>query len=479
MSIRRAGMALLLALMAAGLVGAPTTLAAGGVTRMVDDDGHAAVGDCHGHHNVKKQIQVAIGAAGDGDTILVCPGTYEEQILALGFHDLTIKSVRPWKAVILTPSDLDAPYLVGLGLSEGLTFQGFTLSARTSAPCEQLPVGILTAEATGVVIRGNRIRPAGDDSLGSCGYIEGIQVGMGGLFTSASAARAGFRTAGVPTPARATVAYNSIRDFQIAGIIATDPTTRALIFRNSVRFFHEQATPGDSCEVPTGASARAPRGVPAWLSRAAALAGAHGIRALRPAGVPAIVCLAFGIAQGNGASGDIEHNRVHSGPNSLPAMPVGVVPTPTPLMLAGILQLAPASAPGRSRLLDNWAFRNVADFALLLADGSTVARNRAELSLFGFFIDQTDGARIQRNRAKTSFAGIIVDDELLGGSETSEDNVFHLNNAKGNFEASCVDTTTGGAPGAPSYGTADTWTANEGEVGSSSPYGICGAIPPP
>ena len=103
MRSRRLAIALLLGMLTAGLVATPATYAAAGTTRMVDADGHASAGDCSGHGFARKSIQKAVDDAADNDTILVCPGTYEEQVTALGRNDLTIRSTVPFKATIMAP----------------------------------------------------------------------------------------------------------------------------------------------------------------------------------------------------------------------------------------------------------------------------------------------------------------------------------------------------------------------------------------
>jgi len=175
--------------------------------------------------------------------VLVCPGTYEEQIQALGLSNFTLKSVDQWAATIKTPSTLVADYLVGLGEGNNITFRGFTLLARAGdgTNCEQLGEAILVADTVGSEIRANRIRATGGQTLGPCGFVTGIQVGFASIFGPSPAPhRPGFSPAGPGTgPSKATIDYNAIRDFMGAGISVAGPNARSLVTRNSVRFFHE------------------------------------------------------------------------------------------------------------------------------------------------------------------------------------------------------------------------------------------------
>ena len=487
MRSRRVAIALLLGMLAAGLVATPATYAAAGTTRMVDADGHASAGDCSGHGFARKSIQKAVDDAADNDTILVCPGTYEEQVTALGRNDLTIRSTVPFKATILAPQVLDpqSPYLVGIGLSHGDTFQGFTLVARTAAPCNAVGAAILTAEATGVMIRGNRIRASGPQTLGDCGFFEGIQVGFGIIIPTGASVTAGVKhawskaapdamPAGGPIPSRATVAFNSIRDYKGAGIAATDAGTRALIRRNSVRFWHLSYTSGvpDNCGYPIFAA-----GVSSSGARAihGAIKAANG---LLPAGSNQL-CFAIGIAQGMGASGNIRNNRVSSGPGSvLFTSPGGVTPA-TPVMLAGILQFGPQTGPKRTQVTRNVVSAALAGIATVVGDDTSVTSNQVSNTVNGIFVAQTVGASIKTNTTTASLVGIGVNDDFVGSAfgvdvQPSQGNLFKANDASGNLIESCYDDTIGGG----SQGTANTWAGNTAETNSSQPAGICGDIGP-
>ena len=486
MRSRRLAIALLLGMLAADLVATPGTYAAAGTTRMVDTDGHASAGDCSGHGFARKSIQKAVDDSASNDTILVCPGTYEEQVTALGRNHLTIRSKVPFKAVILAPQVLDpaAPYLVGIGLSHGDTFQGFTLVARTAAPCDAVGAAILTAEATGVMIRGNRIRASGPQTLGACGFFEGIQVGFGIITPTGASVTAGVKhawskaapaavPAGVAIPSRATVAFNAIRDYKGAGIAATDAGTRALIRRNSVRFWHLSYTNGvpDSCGYPILAA-----GV---SSPARAIHGAiKAANGLLPAGSNQL-CFAIGIAQGIGASGNIRNNRVSSGPGSVSFTSPGGVTPATPVMLAGILQFGPQTGPERTQVARNVVSAALAGIATVVGDDTSVTSNRVSNTVNGIFVAQTVGASIKANTTTASLVGIGVNDDFVYSVfgvdvQLSQENLFKANDAAGNLLESCYDDTTGSG----SQGTANTWTGNTAETNSSGPAGICGHVAP-
>ena len=62
-----------------GLLAAPAALAA--TTRVVDADGFATASDCDAVSPAFSSIQDAVNSATQGDTILICPGTYDEQVV--------------------------------------------------------------------------------------------------------------------------------------------------------------------------------------------------------------------------------------------------------------------------------------------------------------------------------------------------------------------------------------------------------------
>jgi parallel beta-helix repeat protein len=476
MTIRRAIAAALLMALAIALSGAPT-FAASGTTRMVDADGHASAAGCNSSGFAFKKIQKAIDASSSGDTVLVCPGTYEEQVAAIGLSNFTLKSTSPWAATIKTPSVLDADYLVGLGAGSNITFQGFTLEVRAGdgSNCQQLGEAILIAETIGSQVRGNRIRATGGLTLGPCGYFIGIQVGFSSPFAPTAARHAGFPPAArvpAPTPSRATIDYNAVRDFIGAGITVGGVGSRSLVTRNSVRFFHLKADTTD-CSVIPPFSGVPSAGLPRSAVRSAAARIVSALRAAAPGGE---VCAAFGIAQGDGASGDIVNNRVLSGPDSGLGAPVSTAePAPaTPAMFVGILQFIPGTGVGRTGMADNEVFRTVVGIGGIGPDNTTIRANVLHDNILGIYLDETVGATVKDNIAHNNAVGIGINDDFLDVLQLlSHDNTFTGNQVSGNYINSCFDNTTGGTG---TLGTSDTWTGNTAEDNSSDPLGICGVI---
>lgn len=75
-------------------------------TRVVDTDGKATAADCGAASAAFGDIQSAVDAAEPGDTILVCPGSYNEQVSVVGIDHLTIRGSGIGQT-ILRPTDVE------------------------------------------------------------------------------------------------------------------------------------------------------------------------------------------------------------------------------------------------------------------------------------------------------------------------------------------------------------------------------------
>lgn len=208
------------------LLGLAAPVAAGEArTWVVDDDGTAGATGCAGARPVSTTIQAAVDASGPGDTILVCPGRYPEQvtIAGTGHRGLTLRAVRP-ATVVVTPASVEAVYGYRPVLtvsSPRVTVQWLTIGARTGGTCEGY-TGILVDGASDVRLQSNRIVPTGKGStLGPCGVRFGIIVTNGS--------------------SRVRVAHNLVRDHRQSAIIVLG-SSEVRVVRNSVRWWHEGST---------------------------------------------------------------------------------------------------------------------------------------------------------------------------------------------------------------------------------------------
>ena len=471
------------AALAIAMIGAPTAMAAGGSTIMVDGDGRATPASCNdgAPGSARVTVQGGVNAAQAGDTVLVCPGTYVEQVQIAGKDGLTVRSTRPWKATIQAPTDLDAPFIVGIYGADDVTLQWFNVVTRPTEGCDAPVIGILALAGRDITIRSNRVRNLGR-TLGPCAFTFGIMAGYPlGFSTSSAALPAGLLPGDLTTTA--TIINNAVRDHVGIGIAAVStlgPTaggtygpTRADILNNSVRYYHLGSTNGDCTPVTsTSLSARETRSIRRSISAI-------------PAG-PGIGCEAIGIYQGAtisdspipGPAGVIRGNRISSGPDAATDLIAGAEPA-TPAQAIGILIIDQRHSPGASQVLDNLVFRNVFGILAVDAAGVEIRENRSRSAFFGIAVWDTEGAIVRDNIATDGVVGVIVSDEPFFASGeawyVTDDVRFRDNDARGNADRSCVDDTLGDG----TLGTDNTWIGNLGELDSSDPAGICGGVTPP
>jgi parallel beta-helix repeat protein len=218
-----------------------------GAVLMVDDDGRASPASCDGHATAERAIQRAVAVAAPGSSVLVCPGTYREDVtIGRAKRGLTLRSVVPWGAQLIGPGSADA--VVGVRGARGVVIDGFDIRVRgriltwTRVPspgdtsCRPAWLGISITGGASAVISGNRI----DRGHRRCGY-------HGGILVSSS---------------EVVVAGNVIRDWWSFGVgifserdpnepyDVPDPTLRATVTGNQLRYVHrdyvrEDAVVGD------------------------------------------------------------------------------------------------------------------------------------------------------------------------------------------------------------------------------------------
>lgn len=135
---------------------------------VVDADGRGTAGDCDAPQRAFTGIQAAVDAAAPGSTILVCPGTYAEQV-AIAKSGLTVRgagqdrtSVRP-RAVPRTVTGAIVAYVVApiivVDGATGVTLSGLTVDGSAAeggvsnldCPQKGFYVGIHFRNASGAV----------------------------------------------------------------------------------------------------------------------------------------------------------------------------------------------------------------------------------------------------------------------------------------------------------------------------------------
>lgn len=133
-------------------------------------------------------IQAAVTAAGPGDTVMVCPGTYTEQVrIPAGKDGLTLASEKPLQAVIQFPPVTTPPNsLVEVSESQDVTIRGFTITGPyTDAGCEPPTAthyGVRVDSGGEATIRDNHITQIRDANPALGGCQDGVAVLVGRAF---------------------------------------------------------------------------------------------------------------------------------------------------------------------------------------------------------------------------------------------------------------------------------------------------------
>ena len=104
--------------------------ASGTTTRWVDGDGRAGAGGCGASTRAYRSIQSAVDASNANDRVVVCPGTYAQQVRITGHRDgLTLVSSTPYGATITQPASPThtdgATLLVKVDHVNGVLVRGF------------------------------------------------------------------------------------------------------------------------------------------------------------------------------------------------------------------------------------------------------------------------------------------------------------------------------------------------------------------
>ena len=411
-----------LALLLTGLV-APVAAASSPTTRWVDADGHAGPSSCGQSHAAFTSIQAAVTASGPHDTVMVCPGTYTEQVRIGGNRaGLTLRGVKPWSVDLVAPSALAdvgwGTYMVWIDHVKGVTVRGLRLDAPTAGACTPVEVAIYIDGSVNATVRGNEIFSGANP--GKCGYFDGII-----LDNDAHAASA-------------FVGYNLVQNFQHWGIAAGEGNDVTLTAVHNSMHYNLTA----AAEPPSASSHRNTR----WGSAS-------------PAGV-------MSDTDGIYLLGDVTATLTKNVTQSKSFQVVFGAGTVTPQLLDGGIFL---DETGAGVVVNgNLARRSYVGIWISDADASTVSNNTIYQTGGGIVVQDTTNAHVTGNDTKGVFNGIWTDTNGTG-------NTFTGNTAKsqqsGGSDGGCVDESTGTG----TANTANTWTGNT--ANSDSPAGICPAVP--
>lgn len=232
-----------------GILGISTALLASsplfatGVTRVVDDDGLATVASCNAVTAAPTTIQAGVNASNSGDTVLVCPGVYPEQVRIVN-KNITVRGtqaavdklvlIRPSGSIVQNSNSAYSGDPVGAIIAvEGstnvvlnnLTVDGSLLTDVQSTVGAGSFIGVFYRNASGSVLNVTA-RNLQDPTCAGCQYGVGIWAQSGTAAPFAGGANG--------APSKLTVQDSSVHDYQKNGIVGTETGTVLTVQRNSV-----------------------------------------------------------------------------------------------------------------------------------------------------------------------------------------------------------------------------------------------------
>jgi hypothetical protein len=203
----------------------PTTL-------VVDNDGKAAVVDgvvnCGAEGFAYPTIQSAIAAATPGDTVFVCPGTYEEQVtirtpgVTLEGSDIGQTVVKPTTLSLTAPSLFSGQplaYIILVDGVSGVTIKNLTVdgSSATGIPCDPSGfIGIFYRASSGTI---TGVKVTSIKGPLACQHHLGIFVQSG---------------YGPHLKSDVTITDSTVEDYGKNGITCNEAGTRCIVAGNTV-----------------------------------------------------------------------------------------------------------------------------------------------------------------------------------------------------------------------------------------------------
>lgn len=167
------------------------------------------------------RIQDAVNVAPPGSEILVCPGTYVEQVtIPAGKDNLTLRSHQPLAAIIQAPPVMVSPKaIVRVAGAQNVSLIGFTIKGPGGGPCDSLEYGVRVDMNGSATISRNHITEIRDTPFSGC------QNGIGILVGRAAEAQTG----------TASIQFNLIDTYQKGGIVISNAGSSAEVAHNDVQ----------------------------------------------------------------------------------------------------------------------------------------------------------------------------------------------------------------------------------------------------
>jgi hypothetical protein len=426
-----------------GFMAAPARAAA---TLVVDDDGKATAANCGALTTAPTSINTAIAAASPGDTVKVCPGTYNEDVVV----DKTLR-------------------LIGAKVGVNGFSRVFNAASESIIATVSTTLDALDIYADNVVVDG---------------------------FTMQNS-NAGI---GIPTEVSGYIVRNNIIRNNVAGVVMhSDGSSQSLVTRNKVLANNK----GFDDPVPPSFTGF---GILTFGGLSNAIVSGNFVGSQRDTGMLFVNCTG-GVSSNLAITSNTVNNSplaVHLGGNTtgvtisrntiddnIPSNDLNVDAPGAIVVGASNTNIV---IGGASDALGNTINRapsmgvSITDVPfcggpspILPAGGVSIAHNQITNSVEkGIEIATTVPARVDVSGNRLINNGVPRPDLSFGGSlgihfafDTS-DNTISGNTVSGSGIVDCGDDSTGGPAGSPNFGTQNSWTLNTG--GTDDPDGIC---PPP
>src|SRR2546430_1990398 len=126
------------------------------------------VGTCKGAQY--PTIQAAVTAASPGSDIVVCAGTYVEQVtIPAAKNDLILRSEKPLAAIIQAPAVMSGnKAIVTVAGAQNVTIKGFTITGPGGGGCDSIRWGVRVDSGGSATIRENHITEIHDTPFSGC-----------------------------------------------------------------------------------------------------------------------------------------------------------------------------------------------------------------------------------------------------------------------------------------------------------------------